>query len=185
MTVLQLKQFAQRTRVPLGFVLAPLFLIFAAPTVASILTGAMISVLGLGFRAWASGHLRKMAELTTSGPYAHTRNPLYFGTFLMVLGGAIAGGQWWVALIIAASYLFIYVPVMLAEIDTMRNLFPSEYDQWAMAVPLFFPRVTPAASSNGARRFDIQLYLKHREYQATLGLLGIFAVLAIKMFVAR
>src|SRR5262249_48563111 len=120
MTATELRRIAQRLRVPLGFVLAPAFLVFARPSVSSLVPGAAIAVVGLAIRAWASGHLRKMAELTTSGPYAHTRNPLYFGTFLIVVGASLAGGVWWLACAAAAAYLVVYVPVMFAEIDTMR-----------------------------------------------------------------
>ncbi len=49
----------QRFRVPLGFIFAAVFLIFAAPTPLTLLIGAIISVLGLFIRAWASGHIRK------------------------------------------------------------------------------------------------------------------------------
>src|ERR1051325_1353069 len=123
MTSARLKQIAKRARVPLGFVLVPLFLVFADPSWTTVVAGAAIAAVGASIRAWASGHLRKMAELTTSGPYAHTRNPLYFGTFVMVAGVSLAGGRWWLVLLVAGAFLFVYVPVMLAEIDTMRALF--------------------------------------------------------------
>ncbi|MDZ7630439.1 MAG: methyltransferase [Gemmatimonadaceae bacterium] len=41
-------------------------------------------------RAWSTGHIVKNQVLTTTGPYAHTRNPLYLGSFLMALGFALA-----------------------------------------------------------------------------------------------
>lgn len=182
MTVDRLKRIAQRLRVPLGFVLAPTFVVFARPTPASIAIGASVALGGVAIRAWASGHLRKMAELTTSGPYAHTRNPLYLGTFLIVIGASLAGGVWWLALAVAAAYLLIYVPVMLAEVDTMRALFPGAYDAWAADVPMFVPRLTPRGASG---RFDTSLYLRYREYRALLGLAAFLAVLAVKMVVAR
>lgn len=171
-------------RVPLGFVLAPLFIVFARPTFLSLVSGAAIAVVGLLIRAWASGHLRKMAELTISGPYAHTRNPLYLGTFLLVLGVALAGGVWWLSIVIAVAYLVVYVPVMIAEVETMRTLFPDAYDAWAAEVPLFAPRLTPAASDRiRSVRFDGSLYLRYREYRAALGLLAVFGILTAKMMV--
>jgi protein-S-isoprenylcysteine O-methyltransferase Ste14 len=187
MTAVELKRLAQRVRVPLGFVLAPVFLLFARPTPATIAAGAAVALVGVAIRAWASGHLRKMAELTTSGPYAHTRNPLYLGTFVMVVGAALAGGRWWLALLFAAAYLLVYIPVMMAEVDTMRALFPSAYDVWAAEVPLFFPRVTPArgASAGPLGRFDGQLYMKYREYRAAIGLLAVFGILTVKMVLTR
>src|SRR2546430_702890 len=71
----------QRWRVPLGFACAALFLLLAQPRPLTLIIGAIVAVPGLALRTWASGHLRKNQELATSGPYAHTRNPLYLGSF--------------------------------------------------------------------------------------------------------
>ena len=192
------KQLAQRIRVPAGFVLAPLLFISARPTASSLAAGAFVAIIGLAIRAWASGHLKKNQELTTSGPYAHTRNPLYLGTFLLGTGVAVGGGAPWFVALFAALYLLIYVPVMFAEAETMRDLFAEEYEQFSRHVPLFVPRFTPyrAASMNseGAishrsqlasqRRFDLSLYLRHREYRAALGFVVAYALLAAKLAIA-
>ncbi len=184
MNAARLRRLAQRLRVPLGFVLAPVFVIFARPTLLSLAMGTVISVAGLLIRAWASGHLRKMTELTTSGPYAHTRNPLYLGTFFLVLGVTVAGGVWWLGVLIASAYLVVYVPVMIAEVETMRTLFPAAYDDWAAEVPLFLPRLSAAeAEGAGSVRFDGSLYLRYREYRAALGLFAVLAILIAKMAV--
>ena len=179
------RQVAQRLRVPLGFVLAPSLLIFASPRPASLAIGGVIALAGLAIRAWASGHLNKMAELTTSGPYAHTRNPLYFGTFLLVVGVAVATNRVVLGVIAAIAYLVVYVPVMSAEVETMRSRFPGAYDAWAARVPLFVPRIAPATPLDAAtcKQFDSSLYLKYREYRAAIGLLAVFGFLVGKMFV--
>lgn len=191
-----LKQLAQRVRVPAGFVLAPLLFISARPTRASLAAGAFVAIVGLAIRAWASGHLKKNQELTTSGPYAHTRNPLYLGTFLLGAGVAAGGGTLWFIALFAALYLLIYVPVMIAEADTMRELFSEDYEKYSKQVPLFVPRFTPygarssssyAAQLNrsswrGGRQFDSSLYLRHREYRAALGFIIAYVLLATKMF---
>ena len=39
---------------------------------------------------WASGHISRTSGSRSTGPYAHTRNPLYFGSFLIAAGFAIA-----------------------------------------------------------------------------------------------
>jgi hypothetical protein len=183
MTAGRLRRLAQRIRVPLGFVVAPLFLVFAEPTWLTFAGGAVVAAVGLCIRAWASGHLRKMAELTTSGPYAHTRNPLYLGTLLMVAGVAIAGGVWWLVVVAVGAFLLVYLPVMYAEVETMRTLFPESYDRWAADVPLFVPRFAPArtVSASAGIRFDNRLYIRYREYRAALGLAAVFAVLAAKI----
>ena len=84
----------QRWRVPLGFLCAALFILFARPRPMTLAVGAGVSLLGLLLRAWASGHLRKNDALATSGPYAYTRNPLYLGSFIMGLGFTLASGRW-------------------------------------------------------------------------------------------
>jgi protein-S-isoprenylcysteine O-methyltransferase Ste14 len=195
---LTFKQLAQRIRVPAGFVLAPLLFISARPTASSLAAGAFVAIIGLAIRAWASGHLKKNQELTTSGPYAHTRNPLYLGTFLLGTGVAVGGGTPWFVALFATFYLLIYVPVMFAEADTMRGLFADEYERYSRQVPLFVPRFTPyratsmtpegaisyRSQSGNQRQFDISLYLRHREYRAAMGFVVAYALLAAKLVVA-
>ncbi|HSB10883.1 MAG TPA: isoprenylcysteine carboxylmethyltransferase family protein [Blastocatellia bacterium] len=182
------RRFAQRIRVPAGFVLAPLLFISARPTAATLAAGAFVAVIGLAIRAWASGHVRKNEELATSGPYAHTRNPLYLGTFLLGVGVAVGGGALWFVALFAVFYLMIYVPVMLAEAETMRSLFPADYEEYGKQVPLFAPRFTPyrarSTRSNSGRQFDVSLYLQHREYRAAFGFLAVYALLAAKLAMA-
>jgi len=170
--------------VPSAFVIVPLLLVFSQPGPRVLIAGAAIALAGIAIRAWASGHLNKMTELTTSGPYAYTRNPLYLGTLLLVVGVAVASGTWWLALASGAVFLALYVPVMLAEIDTMRERFPREYDTYAANVPLFFPRLVPFRDEAGraGKGFDTSLYMKYREYRAAIGLFAIFAFLIGMMY---
>ena len=84
----------QRWRVPLGFLLAPIFVLLARPRPWTLAVGGVIGLVGLGLRAWASGHLRKNDALAITGPYAYTRNPLYLGSFLIGIGFTVAAGRW-------------------------------------------------------------------------------------------
>src|SRR5579872_4849342 len=90
--------FAARWRVPLGFVFGAAYLILSRPTVKLLLAGGAVAAMGLAIRAWAAGHLVKNQNLATHGPYAYTRNPLYFGSALMAAGFVLAGGSWVLAL---------------------------------------------------------------------------------------
>lgn len=166
---------------PLGFLCAALFIFFAKPTRTALLAGACVSLLGLAVRAWAAGHIRKNTQLATSGPYAFTRNPLYFGSFLLGLGFTIASGQVVLALLFAALFLGIYFPVMRVEAATMAELFGKEFGVYKSSVPLFFPRLTPFRASQSAQiKFDGTLYLRYREYRAALGLVIAWGLLLIK-----
>ena len=95
----------QRWRVPLGFLMAPIFILLAKPRPVTLAIGASVGFVGLLLRAWGSGYLRKNDELATAGPYAHTRNPLYLGSFLIGLGFTVAAGRWVLTVLFALLFL--------------------------------------------------------------------------------
>ena len=178
------KRILQRIRVPLGFLFAAIFLFFARPVPVSLAIGGSFAVLGLLIRGWSSGHIRKNQELAVSGPYAFTRNPLYLGSFILGLGFTIASGVWWLGLLFIALFLGIYLPVMRVEASTLAELFGEDYQRYAAAVPLLFPRLTPYGGERNLK-FDPGLYLRYREYRAALGLLVGWCVLALKAFLVK
>jgi protein-S-isoprenylcysteine O-methyltransferase Ste14 len=171
----------QRWRVPLGFLCGLLFVVLARPRAATLAAGGAIALLGLAVRAWAAGHIRKNSTLATSGPYAHTRNPLYLGSFLLGLGFTVAAGQPILGLLFIALFLGIYLPVMRVEAATLSRLFGEDYTRYARAVPLFFPRLTRYRDEKtSGTKFDAALYLRYREYQAAIGLVVAWGLLALK-----
>jgi protein-S-isoprenylcysteine O-methyltransferase Ste14 len=179
-------QIARRIRVPLGFFFAVLYFWLARPTWRAMALGAIGVVPGLLIRALASGHVRKNESLATSGPYAYTRNPLYLGSLLIGLGFAASARSWWVGLALVVMFFAVYVPVIRDEEAFLRQKFP-EFDEYARRVPRMLPRLTPApgASGGASEGFSLDLYLKHREYNALLGALAMMAGLAVKMKLFR
>jgi len=169
----------QRLRVPLGLISVVLFVFASDPSPRSLLAGIPIALLGALIRAWASGHLRKNKALATSGPYAYSRNPLYFGSFVMAVGCAVCGGRLLLGLWLVGFFLIVYWPVMQAEAEHIRKLFSPAYEQWAANVPMFFPRLTPYRGG-AVQAFDLQQYLRHREYRASIGLAIVIGILALK-----
>jgi protein-S-isoprenylcysteine O-methyltransferase Ste14 len=175
----------QRWRVPLGFVCAAIFFLLSQPRPLTLAIGAAIALPGLALRAWATGHLRKNDALAITGPYAYTRNPLYLGSFLIGVGFTIASGRLVLGIVFAALFLGIYVPVMRVESATLAQLFGESYQRYMQAVPLFLPRLS--AYRNGTKvtaRFDAALYKRYREYQAAMGLVIAWALLALKAFIS-
>ncbi len=171
---------AARWRVPLGFLLAAAYFYFAQPTPQLLLRGGIIAGVGLLLRGLAAGYLRKGEGLSRSGPYAYVRHPLYLGSAFITAGFALAGGRFWLAVVLAAFFAAVYLPVMAREEAEMRAAFPSEYAAYAAAVPRFFPTLRRRAGGHGAR-FDWRLYWRNREYKALLGYLGALAVLYLRM----
>src|SRR5205807_2169408 len=173
--------FARRIRVPLGFLLAALYLLLARPTWRSLVLGSIVVLPGLWIRALASGHVRKNEALATSGPYAYTRNPLYLGSLLIGIGFALAARSWWVGAALVVMFFAIYFPVILDEEKFLHQKFP-EFGEYARRVPRMFPRLTMQSSVGGNARpgFSWGLYLQHREYNALLGALAMMAALIAK-----
>ena len=160
---------AKRARLPLGFVLGITYLIFARPIPLTLAVGGAIALIGVIVRGWASGHISKNERLATTGPYAHTRNPLYFGSFLIAAGFAIAA-HWALLLLVVAFFVLIYAPTMQRERANIASRFPEAYEQYAANVPAFVPRPTPwkATHPDEGGRFSFDLYMKHGEWKAAL-----------------
>src|SRR6266851_5369259 len=133
-------QIARRIRVPLGFLFAVLYFWLARPTWRSMALGAIGVVAGLLIRALASGHVHKNEALATSGPYGHTRNPLYLGSLIMGLGFCAAARSWWVGVAQVVMFVAIYLPVIRDEEVFLRRKFP-EFEAYARRVPRMLPRL--------------------------------------------
>lgn len=171
---------ARRIRVPLGFIFALVYIWLARPTRTSLIAGALVLVPGLVLRGLASGHVQKDKQLTTSGPYAYTRNPLYLGSLILAAGFAIAARSWWIVAVMLLMFALIYVPVIAGEERYLRQTFPG-YDDYARHVPRMWPRLTPYGSQRSA--YSSARYWKHHEYEASIGCVAVLAVLVVKLIV--
>ena len=175
---------ARRIRVPLGFCFAVFYFWMARPTRISVLVGVLVALPGILVRAFASGHVKKNEELTITGPYAYSRNPLYLGSFILALGFAIASRSVWIGAAMLIFVAAIYVPVILSEEAYLRARFAS-FEEYSRRVPRLIPRLSRAPSSpewRNSGRFSRDLYRKHREYNAALGALAMFAALVAKLW---
>ena len=177
--------FFARWRVRLSYPCAILVLWFARPTPRAIVWGALLGLPGLFIRASAAGHLHKQEVLTVTGPYAYTRNPLYFGSAMLTLAAAIATHSWISAGILCGYFALFYSMVMRREEAELRQHHGAAFDEYAKSVPLFFPRFTPVRLSFArAGAFSLAQYKKNHEYQAAIGfLLLLVLLLAIWRFV--
>ena len=172
---------ARRIRVPLGFLSAVVFIWLARPTWKSLIAGTVVMIPGLVLRGLASGHVQKDKQLTTSGPYAFTRNPLYLGSLMMASGFAIAARSYWIVALMVLMFALIYVPVIAGEERYLRQTFP-EYAEYARQVPRMFPRFTPYGAQASA--YSSARYWKHREYEASIGCAVMLAILIAKLVIS-
>lgn len=172
--------FLARWRVRLGYVVAVVVLVLANPTPKSIVAGAALGIIGLCIRAYAAGYLHKQEVLTRTGPYARTRNPLYFGSSFLALGAAIATNSVWAAALLLIYFAVVYSFVMRREELELQQKHGNAFVDYAAAVPLFFPRLMAVqnAGANGAG-FSWAQYRKNHEYQAALGYAALLLVLVL------
>jgi protein-S-isoprenylcysteine O-methyltransferase Ste14 len=171
---------AKRIRVPLGFVFAAFFLWRAQPQWSSLAVGSVVALSGVWIRAISSGHVKKNEELATTGPYAYTRNPLYFGSIVIATGFALAALRWEIAAVLVLMFAVIYIPVIRGEEQFLDAHF-SNYADYCSQVPRLLPRLSAGSAGNSS--FSPELYRKHREYNALLGTLAVIAALVVKKMI--
>jgi len=176
---------ARRIRVPMGFVFAGVYIWLARPTFVSMAWSLLLVLPGLWLRGYAAGYVKKNAELTMTGPYAYTRNPLYLGSMLIAFGFAAASKSIVIVLLLAVLFAIIYIPVIHSEEAFLRSRF-ADFDAYAASVPRLVPRLRPVSVATreperSAGSFSFPLYRKHREYNALMGATAIYAVLALRI----
>lgn len=178
------QKIARRIRVPLGFVFAGVFLWLARPTWQTMLGSLLLVAPGVWLRAYAAGYVRKNAEITTTGPYAYTRNPLYLGSMMIAFGFAAAAWSWMILVVLAILFAVIYLPTIRSEETYLREHFAG-FDAYARNVPRLLPRLTAAPTTDARGTFSRELYLHHREYNAAMGAIAIYAALAARLLFLR
>jgi protein-S-isoprenylcysteine O-methyltransferase Ste14 len=189
LAIKQSRKFWMRWRVRIGYPVAVIYWLLATPTPRAIVVGAIVAAFGLLIRGAASGHLHKDEELTTTGPYAVTRNPLYFGSALLAAGFIIAGHSVWTGLLVGVYFAVFYYAVIRAEEGDLRRKFGSAFEVYAARVPLFFPGFVrhgakaPRLENSISNSFTWARYRRNREYQALIGTLAGVGVVWLRMWI--
>lgn len=163
---------------PLGWLFGMAALLLARPQPRSLLLALPLLAAGEAIRVWASGHIEKTRALATGGPYAHTRNPLYFGSLLLGLGVAVAAWSPWTALAVALYLAAFYPRAVREEAVFLAGRFGAEYAAWAQEVPLFLPRTSPGGPR--ATRFDWPRVGRNREWRTALALPAVLLLLWLR-----
>ena len=149
------KLFNYRSYTPIPFLI--LMVIFANPTIASLVIGFAIAIFGEYLRfwgvSWAGSETRTTGGvggtyLIISGPFAYVRNPLYVGNILLYVGIGIMSLALFPYLQIVALIFFSlqYHFIVLEEEGYLVDEF-SDYGEYCKQVPRFFPRLTPYKNS--------------------------------------
>ena len=184
----------EKYRVRLSFVYAALFLIYARPgSLIFLAPGLMLAAFGIFLRQWAAGHIKKMNEVSQSGPYAMARHPLYVGSFIGALGCLIASLPYknsspfysiqtlfiWILFFLLIRN--IYIPKAKKEEENLTLKFGQAYTAYAGQTPRFFPKNWENLK-NFRETFQWDLWLRNQEFMSMIGLIFI-AFLLISRYI--
>ena len=123
----------------IGVVLVVLFAAFSEPTLYLFILGCLLVLDGLLIRLYASGFVLKNKELSTSGPYAYVRHPLYTGNILILIGMSFVTGFISAFVISIIFFWFYYPPAIEYEDRKLKSLFPEIWDSWSQQTPALMP----------------------------------------------
>ena len=142
--------FTLRSYTPLP--LLALLIYTSEPTLESFIWGIILIIAGEGIRTWGAAHAGEFTRtrdisapsLITSGPFAHTRNPLYLGNALVYLGVVCLAGGHLLWIVIALGFCAVqYSLIVSLEEETLVDLHGIEYELYRRGVPRWIPRLTP------------------------------------------
>jgi protein-S-isoprenylcysteine O-methyltransferase Ste14 len=123
------------------------------------LLGALPVGIGAMIRTWGAAYLRaevqqdsklRTERLVADGPFRYTRNPLYLGILIGVLGaGVMCSPAGW-ALQMALSVVFVYRLILREEGELLTTQGES-FRAYCRVVPRLLPAIRPRVSASGAR----------------------------------
>lgn len=185
--------FKYRSYTPIPFLIV--MVLFARPTVESILLGAFLVLLGEGTRFWgvsiAGSETRTTGGvggtyLITNGPFAHVRNPLYVGNMLLYAGvGVMSMALYPWLLIVALIWFYIqYFMIVTKEEEYLAERFGEDYRHYRLHVPRFLPRLVPYRAPKPPPKL-VNLKEGLASERRTLQAIGLVSVLVVAMYFLR
>ena len=140
------------SRQSIGIILVSIFCFDTSPDsifpYASYIAIGLI-LLGLATRMFASGFVLKNKELSTTGPYAFMRHPLYTGNIMILIGLCLINGFLW-SFISAFIFFWFYYPTAIEYEDRkLKSLFPDTWEEWASITPALMPKMDLKSTMNG------------------------------------
>lgn len=193
------KPFVEKLKLLALFALIAALVYFSKPTTTTFAIGTVLVAIGTLIRVWAAGHLTRDQQLTTSGPYQHSRNPFYLGRLFLIVGFAVMSGLttdfsqlrikiiWGILIFALAIFFGLYMPRKEErEGGRLRDLFGPDYEQWKANVPQLFPRPTPYVMHPKPWSRELFMggdanYTGNKELWTTLTIIGLVVLFAMRM----
>lgn len=152
---------------------------------ASLRAGVGFIIAGALIRLWSNGYAIKNDKLTTSGPYAFVRNPLYLGTFLIALGFVIVLKsqppwlEWIGGSIFMLALSFMYYQTIQGEQGMLLAKFKNAYSDYCKHVPAMIPSLVPY--NKGEKwPFNLQRLIDSKEHKPVFWIFILLVVFYLK-----
>lgn len=97
------------------------------------------------------------------GIFSHSRNPLYFGNILIIIGMGIIYNSTWGYILSYSFFIFGYLAIVMAEEDFLGRKFGEEYEKYCNTVPRFIPRFSGIRNTLSSGSFDWLRFIR-KEY---------------------
>ena len=161
--------FRNRSFTPIPIALMIIY--FAGANNSFRFVGFILLLIGETIRIWAVSHAGGATRtrnvgapsLCSSGPYAHSRNPLYVGNMLMYIGIVLIAGVpngFFMVMVTTVFFLIQYTLIISLEEETLDTLFGNEYMDYKKNVPPIIPRLSPWTGAKKERQTPILETLK-------------------------
>jgi protein-S-isoprenylcysteine O-methyltransferase Ste14 len=156
--------------------------------IAVALSGQLLRAVVIGLAYIRRGGKNKQVyadSLVQEGIFAHSRNPLYLGNFLALVGFCLVHNSALCYLVGIPFFAFAYLAITAAEEEYLQGKFGAEYDEYCRRVPRYLPSFAGLGATLEGMSFDWPRLLR-KEYGSTFaGLSLILALLVWDEYVLR
>jgi protein-S-isoprenylcysteine O-methyltransferase Ste14 len=125
--------------------------------------GGAFIIIGVLIRLWARGHFEK-GRLFTTGPYSVIRHPLYFGSFMILIGTLLQLNSWLNWFVALPLFVFFHGIAIAYEERSAAEQFGAEWVAYASATPALIPSVRSIFSRLGSEQWQLRRLIRTGEY---------------------
>ena len=140
------------------------------------LLGIALIVAGVLVRSLSAGMLHKNEQIANHGIYGMVRNPLYFGSLLLLVGINVIIANpvaWLVSLLLFA---ITYIPTILGEEEGLASAFGETWAAYKNSTPRLIPNPLKLGELRHTR-WNARQWYKNHEHNTVLAALLVLALL--------
>lgn len=177
-----------KKRIFISNILTFLVIIISKPeSLKLFLTGLVFVITGEIVRIISSACIKKNASLSVNGPYSLCRNPLYLGTFLIIIGILIQISSSHIIetviswLIVLTVFPYVYYVTIKSEEKFLNEKFGNEFSDYVKRVPCIIPRISCISEIFKIENYSYANFIKNKEYRGIFSVIGIETIILFKL----